>query len=238
MRNGLCVKIWILFNKFLNALSIFNISGMPWFFSFKIFLLHFENCTKQLVSNQDISFVFKVYFYESNWSVYSDSLPTEFDWTFFTCAIKHFEIQDIKYDIHWFKNHQFSVSWWFVFSRLAEAECHISEQGEVWLDPNTNMHLEDESGEESSDDAISLSDDEGFDATPETPHLDGRVAFGVEMEPDTQVRLVRRSVAHLCTVDKKTMIYHSISNSRNPIDQNELHSVKLPDKVRRYLLIC
>uniref|UniRef100_A0A0V0J1Q0 Bifunctional lysine-specific demethylase and histidyl-hydroxylase n=1 Tax=Schistocephalus solidus TaxID=70667 RepID=A0A0V0J1Q0_SCHSO len=82
----------------------------------------------------------------------------------------------------------------------SEAACHVSQQGEIWYDPNDRAYSDNE---------------EDVD----TPAIPGRVAFGVELEPDTRIRLVRRSAVHLpARLPKGTptfRVYHCLSNSRD-----------------------
>ncbi|KAL7055055.1 hypothetical protein AAHC03_024590 [Spirometra sp. Aus1] len=90
----------------------------------------------------------------------------------------------------------------------SEAACHVSQQGEIWYDPN------DRTGTAEDEETVDMDDETDLDA----PLVPGRVAFGVELEPDTGIRLVRRSAVHLPARLPKGptfRVYHCLSNTRD-----------------------
>nr|VZI43429.1 unnamed protein product [Spirometra erinaceieuropaei] len=90
----------------------------------------------------------------------------------------------------------------------SEAACHVSQQGEIWYDPN------DRTGTAEDEETVDMDDETDLDV----PQVPGRVAFGVELEPDTGIRLVRRSAVHLPARLPKGptfRVYHCLSNTRD-----------------------
>ncbi len=119
---------------------------------------------------------------------------------------------------------------------LDESDCHVTKQGDIWLDPNE--HIYDSDYDEDSSDGSSIggySDDEMI-PPPSAPQIEGRIAGGIELQPDTEIRLVRRSAAHLAVGganDKQIKVYHSMFNGRDPRTPNDPEFIELPKKVGR-----
>uniref|UniRef100_A0A5K3ERV7 PB1 domain-containing protein n=1 Tax=Mesocestoides corti TaxID=53468 RepID=A0A5K3ERV7_MESCO len=90
---------------------------------------------------------------------------------------------------------------------------HVSRQGEVWLDPNQTI----------SEDA----DLEEVDVPPSRPQQEGRVALGVELEPETPIRLVRQTAACISVCGSRFRIFHALYNSLDIRDTNETHYLEL-----------
>lgn len=114
------------------------------------------------------------------------------------------------------------------FPLSAEADCHVTKQGEIWLDPNQFYGQQDD-----DDDVDENVDDEDVEIPQNVEQQPGRVACGVELEPDTPIRLVRRSAIHLVGANegKFFKVYHCLFNSNDPRQCNEPEFLELPQKV-------
>lgn len=102
----------------------------------------------------------------------------------------------------------------------AEVVWHATEFGAFWVDCNDNFH-------DDNDDDDDVAKADSFSET----HEEGEVDFEAELEPETQIRLTRRTALALVIENEHFCVYHCMANSRDIREENNATCLKLDIKV-------